>query len=218
MKRIYTTLFALLLTLFDSSLYAQDSLSWDDFIDDYATDENEESTLSDTYETLTELHEHPLNINTATREELGQLPFLTDKQIEEIQAYIHSYGEMKTAGELLMIESLDYETRQKLMHFIYIGEVNKQQFPSIENILKYGKQEILASASIPFYNRNLCQCLFVCLLTLKMRWNLSLKVFMGKNHGPIYEIPKDCNKFTVISRLKILPGKIVIFCFRCICT
>lgn len=153
MKRIYTTLFALLLTLFDSSLYAQDSLSWDDFIDDYATDENEESTLSDTYETLTELHEHPLNINTATREELGQLPFLTDKQIEEIQAYIHSYGEMKTAGELLMIESLDYETRQKLMHFIYIGEVNKQQFPSIENILKYGKQEILASASIPFYNR-----------------------------------------------------------------
>ena len=69
MKRIYTTLFALLLTLFDSSLYAQDSLSWDDFIDDYATDENEESTLSDTYETLTELHEHPLNINTATREE-----------------------------------------------------------------------------------------------------------------------------------------------------
>ena len=153
MKCIYTTLFALLLTLFNSSLYAQDSLSWDDFIDDYAVDENGEATWSDTYETLTELHEHPLNINTATREELGQLPFLTDKQIEEIQAYIHSYGEMKTAGELLMIESLDYETRHKLMHFIYVGTVNKQKYPSIDNILKYGKQELLASASVPFYDR-----------------------------------------------------------------
>ena len=153
MKRIYTILFTLLLTILNSSIYAQDSLSWDDFIDDYVVDENGEVGWSDTYETLTELHEHPLNINTATREELGQLPFLTDKQIEEIHAYIYSYGEMKTAGELLMIESLDYETRQKLIHFIYIGEVNKRKYPSIDNILRYGKQEVIASTSIPFYDR-----------------------------------------------------------------
>ena len=153
MKRIYTILFTLLLTILNSSIYAQDSLSWDDFIDDYVVDENGEAGWSDTYETLTELHEHPLNINTATREELGQLPFLTDKQIEEIHAYIYSYGEMKTAGELLMIESLDYETRQKLIHFIYIGEVNKRKYPSIDNILRYGKQEVIASTSIPFYDR-----------------------------------------------------------------
>lgn len=153
MKSLPLILSLLLLTVFDTSLHAQDTLVWDDFINDYITDDDGEIAWTDTYETLTELHEHPLNINIATREELGILPFLTDKQIEDIQTYIYNYGEMKSAGELLMIESLDYETRCKLMFFIYIGDAQKRAFPKIKNIIKYGQNEILASLTIPCYDR-----------------------------------------------------------------
>lgn len=132
---------------------AQDSISWDQFINDCATDEDNSVAWSDVYEMLSELHEHPMNINIATREELGRLPFLNDKQIEDIQAYIYSYGAMKSLGELLMIESLDYETRQKLLPFIYLGEPAGRKFPSLGEIISKGKNELLLSASIPFYER-----------------------------------------------------------------
>jgi hypothetical protein len=153
MKYIVCTVITLLLTLFNSTVYAQDSLSWENFVNDYATEETDENSLTESFEKLTDLHEHRLNINTASRDELGALPFLSDKQIEDILAYIYSYGAMKTMGELMMIESLDYETRQKLMRFIYVGDVDSRHFPSLQNILKYGKQDLLMSASVPFYNR-----------------------------------------------------------------
>ena len=53
--------------------------------------------LADLYESL---HAAPLNINTATKEELSMLPFLTDRQIEDIHAYIYMHGPMLTLGEL----------------------------------------------------------------------------------------------------------------------
>ena len=62
------------------------------------------------------MHESPLNINTATREELSQLPFLTFKQIEDIHAYIYMHGPMLSLGELQLTGSLDYETRKMLRH------------------------------------------------------------------------------------------------------
>ena len=76
--------------------------------------------LSDIYESL---HAMPLNINTATRDELLMLPFLTDRQIEDIHAYIYMHGPMLTLGELQLTGSLDYTTRQLLRHFVYAGPV-----------------------------------------------------------------------------------------------
>ena len=41
------------------------------------------------YEELSELAEHPFNINTITKEQLEQLPFLSDKLIENILYYLY---------------------------------------------------------------------------------------------------------------------------------
>lgn len=148
-----STILTLLLTLLGGPVCAQDSLTWDEFINEYAADDENGTAWSDAYEVLSELHEHPMNINTATKEELGRLPFLSDQQIEDIQAYVYSYGAMKSAGELLMIKSLDYATRQKLMPFIYIGNPAGKKMPSLREMLDKGNHELLASASIPFYQR-----------------------------------------------------------------
>lgn len=107
----------------------------------------------DTYELLCELEQHPMDINTATREQLEQLPFLSAQQVEELMEYQYRYGPMKSAGELLMISSLGYEERRLLTYFIYIGEENEEKFPSMKQITKYGHHELMATGRIPFYER-----------------------------------------------------------------
>ncbi len=113
----------------------------------------ESSSWETTYNTLCELEENPMNINTATREELEDLPFLTDLDVENISEYLYLYGPMRSLAELAMIKDLDYFKRRLLFYFVYAGEEKKPLFPSLNNILKYGKHEVLATAKIPCYNR-----------------------------------------------------------------
>ena len=44
--------------------------------------------------------QHPVNLNTATREELERMPFLTASQVEDILFYIYRYGQLKSMKEL----------------------------------------------------------------------------------------------------------------------
>ena len=48
----------------------------------------------ETYELLCELEQHPIDINTATREQLEQLPFLSAQQVEGLMEYQDRYGPM----------------------------------------------------------------------------------------------------------------------------
>lgn len=113
----------------------------------------ESASWESAYDILSDLEEHPININTATREELEQIPFLTDKEIEDICAYTYQYGGMKTLGELAMIESIGYNKRQLLTFFVYAGEKKEKGFPSVGNILKYGRHDVLLTGKVPFYER-----------------------------------------------------------------
>lgn len=102
------------------------------------------------YEELSELAEHPFNINTITKEQLEQLPFLSDKLIENILYYLYKYGPMVSKNELLGIEGMDWQTRHFLKDFIYIGPAdNKKDKFSINRILKYNKQELITRLDIP---------------------------------------------------------------------
>jgi len=129
--------------------------SWENIISQLLTDdENESLSLENTFEKLSELEQNPININTATREDLQQIPFLNEQQIEDINAYIYQYHGMRTLGELSLIESLDPMRQQLLSNFIYIGKNNdKNGFPSMKNIMEYGKHDLTGTIKIPFYNR-----------------------------------------------------------------
>ena len=105
------------------------------------------------YEQLCEMEQHPLDINSATREQLEALPFLSSQQVEELMEYRDRYGAMKSLGELLMIRSLDYTQRRMLSHFVYVGEEPERGFPSLPDVAKYGHHELMATARIPFYKR-----------------------------------------------------------------
>ena len=134
------------------SSWAQDG--WQQYMDKTGNLEDVETAgWEAAYETLSELAEHPFDINTATRDDLSQLPFLTAQEVEDIIAFVNFYGPLKSAGELAMIRNLSYEKRQLLLCFIYIGKEQEQGFPKLENILKYGTHTLTATAKIPFYER-----------------------------------------------------------------
>ena len=129
------------------------TLDWESFIEKLLVDSETDNSWSNLYDDLCALHENPININRTTTEELVQLPFLTSQQIEEIQAYVYSYGPMKSLGELNLVKGIDYETRQMLQFFVYCGESEREKdsFPSFRNLVKYGKNELVVRTDLPFY-------------------------------------------------------------------
>ena len=154
MKRLRYLLTAALMLCLAGRLHAQTERPWELYFGQLSTFEDIESAdWEDTYEMLCDLEEEPLNINTATREDLLRLPFLNEQQVEDIQAYIYQYGAMKTIGELAMIETIDYPTRCLLSYFVQFGEVPKKDTLSMERILKYGHHDIVLTAGVPFYER-----------------------------------------------------------------
>lgn len=103
---------------------------------------------------LDRLQANPINLNRATREELKQLPFLSDEQIEQIHAYLYLHGEMKTLNELLLVEGMDKRTMEMMLPFVCIKtEQATKGFPSVKNILKYGEHELITRLDQPLYTR-----------------------------------------------------------------
>lgn len=129
---------------------------WESVLEKLLSDESisayDREELCELYESL---HETPLNINTATREELAQLPFLTYEQIEDIHAYIYMHGPMLTLGELQLAGSLDRNTCQVLRHFVYAGDAaSAKERLDIAEILGSGRHELIVRADIPLYLRD----------------------------------------------------------------
>ena len=142
--------------LFASSpVFSQHEEHWEDAVLKWLDAEELESrSIEDSYDILSALAEHPMNINQVTREELEQLPFLTDLQVEEIMAYINRYGMIRSAGELQMLTTLDAERRRLLRFFIYFGEPERpNRTLRIDSILQHSHKQLLVTGNIPFYNR-----------------------------------------------------------------
>lgn len=136
------------------SITQESSAPWQTLLQDITETEDFENTHWEDYEEdLEELASHPLNLNTATREDMERLPFLTAQQAEDILAYIHRYRGMKSMGELAMIKSLNWYQRQLLGYFVYTGQGKEKGFPSLGNIMRYAKHEVMGMVKIPLYER-----------------------------------------------------------------
>ncbi|MBO7068018.1 MAG: helix-hairpin-helix domain-containing protein [Bacteroidaceae bacterium] len=133
---------------------AQESYVWNDFVEEFTTSqetENEQDVLL-SLEELKELHEHPLNINTATVEDLQQLPFLSEPQIESIHAYIYLHGQMQTLGELLMLPLIDAQTYKWLHLFVYAVEVTQKEKEK-DRLFAHLRNDFSIRTDIPLYRR-----------------------------------------------------------------
>lgn len=95
------------------------------------------------YDDLIALAQNPVNLNTATREQLRDLFFLSDVQLENICHYIYRFGAMRSIYELRLIDGLDDEDIRRMLPFVYVG-AEKRTSKKIywREVWKYGKNNV----------------------------------------------------------------------------
>lgn len=116
-----------------------------DIVDDIYGFLSETETINyeDLQEQLIEIHQHPINLNEATAEDLERLRFLSGKQIDNILLYVETHP-MDSLSELQLIPDLqDYEIRD-LLPFVCVRP--KEVRPPIyaKEVFKYAQHELLA--------------------------------------------------------------------------
>lgn len=123
-------------------------------LEQLSMEDDTERNWEDELQELSQRLEEPVNINTATKQQLEQFPFLSDLQIENILAYLYIHGQMQTLYELQLIKEMDKRTIDLLLPFICLKTMEeKKRFPALKTLLKYGKHEALARLDVPFYTR-----------------------------------------------------------------
>ncbi|MBO5362437.1 MAG: hypothetical protein J6A35_05725 [Paludibacteraceae bacterium] len=125
-----------------SSIHAE-SFTLDDILEDIYNQlsEDGEIPLEDVQEELIEIAQNPINLNQTTVNELSQLHFLSDEQIDAIllYQYLHPFQEIY---ELQLIDCLkDYEIRN-LLPFVYVGEAKEEKNMYFREVFHYAKHEI----------------------------------------------------------------------------
>lgn len=145
MNRLFITLLVCLLissyNLNSQNIYSVDK--WMEYIEELATETDDEAKIETLYSDLSYLTEHPMELNNATEKELSRLPFLSDNQIRQIVSYREKYGKLVSLYELKNIEELDFQTISLLLPFVYIGDISVNKRPiTVKNLLKQGSNEL----------------------------------------------------------------------------
>jgi hypothetical protein len=147
--------FVLLFCFQFAGLYAQEFVpnenKWMEYMEELAEESEENSeSIENLYSDLSYLTEHPINLNTATMEQLKQIPFLSDIQILNIFDYLKKNGQFVSIYELKNISFLDFQTIELILPFLFVGEKDDKRPINPENLVRYGKNELMLR-----YDRNL---------------------------------------------------------------
>ncbi len=151
LKRVLIACFIMSLSV--NNLYGQEM--WEELAEQWVNDDEDNWSQWETYfEELSEWREHPVNINTVTKEQLERFPFLSPQIVENILYYLYKHGPMISLNELWMIEDMDRRTFQYLQPFLCVKAPEKEEYkPDLKRILKYGKHELLTRVDIPLYTK-----------------------------------------------------------------
>ncbi len=137
------------------------TLSWHDFVEEYYEDADEENNaeLSTQREWLEQAAQNPLQINTISRSELLQFPFLTEEQADSILSYRTQKKGFLALGELQLVKNIDYFTRRYLSLFLRCDSLgiptltHRYPTPPLKEKLIKGKHELESHVDIPLYKR-----------------------------------------------------------------
>ncbi len=145
------SLFFILCSLFFSARAARAQFSLSPLVTPETIDDG---TMEQLYEDLSDREADPLDLNTATRAELEALPCLTAQQVMDILEYRDRVKHIETLNELLLIPSLDRPTLSRLSPFVTLLPARyPQTVPPLRDLLRHGKQTLLADVKVPLYHR-----------------------------------------------------------------
>lgn len=104
---------------------------------------NEDADYTNLLEGLIYYKEHPINLNRATKEELQQLFFLNDIQINNLLKHIEKSGNLITIYELQGIDGLDLQTIKRMLPYVRVADnFNTANF-SVSEMFRNGNHAVI---------------------------------------------------------------------------
>ncbi len=86
----------------------------------FAEIQSDEIPYEDLYETLLQYYQTPINLNTATREELRALLLLNENQVTALLRHREANGDLLSVYELQSIEGYDLRTIARMLPFVSV--------------------------------------------------------------------------------------------------
>ncbi|WP_233254068.1 helix-hairpin-helix domain-containing protein [Hymenobacter sedentarius] len=90
----------------------------------FAEIQSDQVPYEDLYETLLQYYQTPINLNTATREELRVLLLLNENQITTLLLHRQANGDLLSVYELQSIEGYDLRTISRILPFVSVQSSN----------------------------------------------------------------------------------------------
>jgi hypothetical protein len=94
-------------------------------------------------EDIEELKLHPVNLNSATEEELMRIPVLNALQRKNLLDYLRDYGEVFSLYELQAVPGLDSLLIRKLAGYIELLPADNRLKITPSNLFRYGRHEFI---------------------------------------------------------------------------
>jgi hypothetical protein len=105
--------------------------------------QNEDADYTNLLEALTLYKEHPINLNSTSKEELQQLLILNDIQINNLFEHIKRNGRLITIYEIQGISGFDLQTIQKIRPYVYVSDNFESSHFSLREMFKDGSHTLL---------------------------------------------------------------------------
>jgi hypothetical protein len=131
-----------LLSLTETAGQEYSAFSSDRFIEWLSEEMDEEADLSQWLEELVFLSENPLNINSASLEELLRIPFLDEITAGNILEYRRRAGLFQTKSELTSVAGIGRELAEKVSAFTVVSVPEKSNYMKYSG-RDYARQQIL---------------------------------------------------------------------------
>jgi len=127
-------------------------------------------------EHLTSLMNHPINLNHTSAEELQQLPFLTEEQIDQILLYAAEHP-FRSVYELRLVPSLHTYDIRDLLPFVNIEAVQDSAlFPSARQLKEWGKSTLTMRVDARNLEKYTGDPVYT---SLKYRYQASNRLYIG---------------------------------------
>ncbi len=141
LKKLFSSFFFMLIII-NLSAQVVDKEVIDNLIEELSESSDEEIDFTSLYEDLYYFAKNPLNINTATREDLERFQFLSDFHIEDILEYRKNAGEMQTIYEMQLLESFSAKDIRQLLPFVMVRTKEDDNIPDFKRAIKYGRHNL----------------------------------------------------------------------------
>jgi len=132
LKRYFLLFIVYLFTI--SSGYSQQAFQHEfdieAFVEELFAFQEEDISYEDLYESLLQVHLHPIDLQNATADELQSLFILSPLQIKEFLAYRENFGPLLAIHELQAVPQWDLPTIYKIMPFVSLSTNRKTTGPA----------------------------------------------------------------------------------------